>query len=419
MKPKLLFLSCLMFIMTSPILFGQDNPATGDSTLVETPAPAPVTQLKAYDMDNDHGHAIQLHWVTSVDDGGGLNNVIGYEVYRSESPDGPFKESGKLPPGESSYDNVGSKEKDSPSYMADNIDYYYKVRTLTADTLVYADSEIFGPVQCYGQWFNTARIPVLVFVVGFLIVTMIFINKARGGADLFVRRLAGIEAVDEAIGRATEMGKPILYVMGLGVASEIATIASFTILGRVAKKVAEYQTGLIVPCYDPIVMTIAQETVKASYMDAGRPDSYTDDMVYFVTQSQFAYVAAVNGTMLRELPATNIYMGKFFAESLILAETGALAGSIQIAGTDEIAQIPFFVVACDYTLIGEELYAASAYLGREPILLGSLKAQDYAKAGVIICALIGFIAANFGWDGLVQLFQVPNQYFTHLFGGPN
>ena len=148
------------------------------------------------------------------------------------------------------------------------------------------------------------------------------------------------------------MGKPILYVMGLGVASEIATIASFTILGRVAKKVAEYQTGLIVPCYDPIVMNIAQETVKASYMDAGRPDTYSDDMVYFVTQSQFAYVAAVNGTMLRELPATNIYMGKFFAESLILAETGALAGSIQIAGTDEIAQIPFFVVACDYTLIG-------------------------------------------------------------------
>ncbi|MEW5995233.1 MAG: DUF6754 domain-containing protein, partial [Candidatus Zixiibacteriota bacterium] len=148
------------------------------------------------------------------------------------------------------------------------------------------------------------------------------------------------------------------------------------------------------------------ETVKGGYSDAGRPEAYTDDIVYFVTQSQFAYVAAVNGTMLRQLPATNVYMGKFYAESLLLAETGAQAGSIQISGTDEIAQLPFFIVACDYTLIGEELYAASAYLGREPLLLGSLKAQDYAKAAVIILAVAGFVAANFGWGWFTSLFRV-------------
>jgi hypothetical protein len=153
-------------------------------------------------------------------------------------------------------------------------------------------------------------------------------------------------------------------------------------------------------------MAVAQEVVKSAYLDAGRPDDYKEDTVHFVTNMQFAYVAAVNGIMLRELPATNIYMGKFFAESLLLAETGALAGSIQIAGTDEIAQIPFFIVACDYTLIGEELYAASAYLGREPILLGSLKAQDWAKAAVIVLALAGMIAASFGWSAFTDIFMV-------------
>jgi len=398
-----------------------------------------VTQLEAKDKDNDHGHAIALHWQISPDDGSGLNNVMGYAIFRSESPDGPFLERGRQPGGETNYIDIGSKEKASKDYMPDHVDYYYKVRTLTKDMVpgipdyyymvravdgssggyrdsktekyfagIFADSDIVGPVQSYGQWFNTGRIPVLVFVVGFLVTTIVMIQKARGGAELFVRRLAGIEAVDEAIGRATEMGKPILYVLGLGTAADIATIASYTILGRVAKKVAEYQTDLIVPCYDPITMTVAQETVKTAYADAGRPDSYKEDSVYFVTQSQFAYVAAVNGTMLRELPATNIYMGKFYAESLILAETGAIAGSIQISGTDEIAQIPFFVVACDYTLIGEELYAASAYLGREPLLLGSLKAQDYAKAAIIVLAVIGFITMNFGWEGFRDLFYISN-----------
>jgi hypothetical protein len=153
-------------------------------------------------------------------------------------------------------------------------------------------------------------------------------------------------------------------------------------------------------------MAVAQEVVKSSYFDASRADDYKQESVFFVTQYQFAYVAAVNGIMLRERPATNVYMGKFMAESLLLAETGALAGSIQIAGTDEIAQIPFFIVACDYTLIGEELYAASAYLGREPVLLGSLKAQDWAKVVIMVVALVGMVGTALGWPAFAQLFQV-------------
>lgn len=319
---------------------------------------------------------------------------------------------GSAPPGSSDFRHAGSKDEFSPDFLPDNTDLYYRVDAVTLDQR-FAESEVAGPLHSTGQWYNTGRTVVLVSVLLFTVLTVFFVQHARKGKQLYVRPLAGIEAVDDAIGRATEMGKPILYVLGLGSASDIATIASFTILSRVAKRVAEYQTSLIVPTYDPIVMSVAQEVVKSSYMDAGRPDDYSEDMVYFVTQSQFAYVAAVNGVMLRQLPATNVYMGKFYAESLILAETGSLAGSIQIAGTDEIAQIPFFVVACDYTLIGEELYAASAYLGREPILLGSLKAQDYAKAAFVICALVGFLLLVLGdatnsdkFDWFKQLFYV-------------
>ncbi|RKX32386.1 MAG: hypothetical protein DRP46_01275 [Candidatus Zixiibacteriota bacterium] len=368
--------------------------------------PSPVLRLSGEDAPDDHGHAIDLTWEKSADDGAGQMNVIGYMVFRADSPDGPFDARSDLLFGVTEFTDAGAMNEGENDYMPDHQDYYYKVRALTADSAVYADSEIFGPVQSYGQWFNWERLAVFLMVAGFLFLMIHFIRRAKGGADLYVRRLAGIEAVDEAIGRATEMGKPILYVLGLGTAADIATIASYTILGRVAKKVAEYQTGLIVPCYDPIVMTVAQETVRTAYMDAGRPDAFSEDMVYFVTNQQFAYVAGVNGVMLRERPATNLYMGKFYAESLILAETGVVAGSIQISGTDEISQIPFFVVACDYTLIGEELYAASAYLGKEPLLLGSLKAQDYAKAGVILLAIIGFISLMLGYHGVVEFFHV-------------
>ena len=100
------------------------------------------------------------------------------------------------------------------------------------------------------------------------------------------------------------------------------------------------------------------------------------------------YVAHIQGLMVREKPAACFYMGSFFAESLILAETGNAIGAIQIAGTAQPAQLPFFVAACDYTLIGEEFFAASAYLSGEPGQIGSLKGQDIGKLVVpseILC----------------------------------
>jgi len=119
--------------------------------------------------------------------------------------------------------------------------------------------------------------------------------------------------------------------------------------------------------------------------------------------------------MVREKPAACIYMGAFFAESLILAETGNFIGAIQVAGTAQPAQLPFFVAACDYTLIGEEFFAASAYLSGEPEQLGSLTGQDAGKliSGVLI--IFGCLLAT--WAGLATspaLKRGLNEAFDYL-----
>ncbi|MFH0931300.1 MAG: fibronectin type III domain-containing protein [Candidatus Zixiibacteriota bacterium] len=370
----------------------------------EKPVPLPPTEVKAFDTPNDNGHSLSVTWKLSPDDGAGKNNVVAYEILRAESPEGEFEVRGMVPSGESRFDDKGSREKPDKNYLPSHKNYYYKVRA-KADN-IFSESEVSNPAFAYGQWYHTGKTPVLVGVIIFSIFALTFITLARKGKKLYIRPLPGIEAVDEAVGRATEMGKPILYVLGLGTAADIATIASFTILNRIAKITAEHRTTILVPCYDSVVMAAAQETVRAGYLEAGRPDIYKEENVFFVTSMQFAYVAGVNGLMLREKPATNFYLGKFFAESLLLAETGSIAGSIQISGTDEIAQIPFFIAATDYTLIGEELYAASAYLGKEPVLLGTLKAQDWGKAVVIICLILGALAASLHFQFFLNLFRV-------------
>jgi hypothetical protein len=130
-------------------------------------------------------------------------------------------------------------------------------------------------------------------------------------------------------------------------------------------------------------MAVCQEITKQAYLEAGKPDLFKDDANFFITSDQFSYTAAVDGIMLRRKPAANFFMGSYFAESLLLTETGASTGAIQIAGTDSDHQLPFFVTTCDYTLIGEELYAASAYLSKEPIQVGTLRGQDLGKAFIL------------------------------------
>ena len=241
-----------------------------------------------------------------------------------------------------------------------------------------------------------------VFVVISCLTIEFFIQKAKAGEKIYLRPISGMSAMEEAVGRATEMGTSVLFVPGISGLDQIDTISGLVILGHVSGMTAEYETNLHVPVAVPIVMETAKETCKEAYLRKGRPDLYNDNMIHYVTDDQFAYAAGVNGIMLREKPAAIFYQGKFYAESLILAETGNSIDAIQIAGTGSSSQIPFFVTACSYTLIGEEFYAASAYLSKQPEMIGSIKGQDYVKLLSMLLILIVVLFSMLNYLGLVS-----------------
>ena len=405
---RVLFALMLFLFMGCGVL-AQDQGMALEPDTLGPPAPQPPTNISITDLPNDAGHGLVIHWDPSEDDGGGLNNVIMYDILRSSSADGEFISRGIVPTGMNEFTDDDDQRDiggaPNPHYMANGSTWYYKLVAISDQRV---RSEETSPISgtTTANLFHWGKLPILFGVLIFGGFLLAFISQAKKGRELYVRPLSGINAVDDAIGRATEMGKPILFILGLGTAGDIATIAGFTILARVARRTAEYQTKVLVPVQDPVVLAVAQETVRTAFLEAGRPDQYNPDNVFYVTALQFPYVAAVNGIMLREKPATNFYCGKFYAESLILAETGNIAGSIQISGTDEIGQLPFFVAATDYTLIGEELYAASAYLSQEPVQLGTLKAQDYTKAVAMLIILLGAILITAGMPFILNLITV-------------
>jgi hypothetical protein len=353
-------------------------------------APAPPSGLRYEDVPNDAGSAVRLAWNKSPDDSLGLGIVEGYLLERGRSPVGPWEMVDSVA--------LGTSERVDADVRR-NTPYFYRITAFGPGGATPALANA-GPAIALESWFNSTRGSVLLFLGTFFVLVLSFMSIAQSGRKPFMRRLAGIDAIEEAIGRATEMGRPVLYVPGIQDIDEIQTVAGLVILESVARLTAKYETPIRVPVAYPIPFTIAQEMVKSGYLNAGRPEAYDPDSVSFVSPEQFAYVAKISGIMLRDRPAAHIFMGAFYAESLLLAETGFSTGAIQVAGTANVHQLPFFVVACDYTLIGEELFAASAYLSGEPRLVSGLKGADYLKVFVILWILVGCVLETMGVRGL-------------------
>jgi hypothetical protein len=386
---------CTSFFLLILLFIGGVALASGEVAIPDTIAPAPATEVIAKDVPNDGGSSIVIHWKKSSDDGTGKNNVKSYGILRAENVEGEYIAIGNTTAGAQEFTDNQTK---------DGKDYFYEIKVLSEKS--FSLSLPSAPTHSSAQWFNLERINIFIAVLILSFAIIYFINKAKRGEELFIRKIAGLDAVDDAVGRATEMGKKIFFIPGIQDMDSMQTIAGVTILGRVAKLTAEYEAKIEVPVSRSMVMVTCREIMKEAYTNAGRPDAYNDDMVYYLTDDQFGYAAACDGLFVREKPAAIFLQGHFFAESLILAETGNYVGAIQIAGTAQPAQIPFFIAACDYTLIGEELFAASAYLSRDPKLLGSLKGQDVGKLVFLAAIFIGVILKTLGFYNLSPWFSV-------------
>jgi hypothetical protein len=352
-------------------------------------------ELEVKDFPNDDGTRLIIRWEKLPPVELEALNPESYTLERAPGPDRDFVKISSVARDDSTFNTVDEE-------LETGQNYYYRLGYVDENVAWY--SGVAGPVYPVENWYNTRRTNVLIGILVTALFVGWFIHRGRKGKSLYLRPIAGLLAMDEAIGRATEMGKPILYSSGRGKMERPASIASMNIFGSVAEKVASFGTPLIFPNNDPVVTAVAQEVAREGYTKAGHPDLYDPDNIYFVTDSQFGYAAAVDGIMLRERPATNLFFGTFEAESLILAETGNSIGAIQIAGTDSSIQMAFFIVACDYVLIGEELFAASGYLSGDPQVIGSLKGSDYLKVIVIVLLVLGAILAIINQEWFINLF---------------
>jgi hypothetical protein len=229
----------------------------------------------------------------------------------------------------------------------------------------------------------------LLLVVCFVSVYFNIWYAGRVKKPFKIRRIPALEGIDEAVGRAAEMGTPVHIATGFSeLQSSEAPIVSagYAMLGYVAECCARRHVPIRYTCVYGYNIPIAQDLIKTGYIKGGAPEMYSDDMVYYTGESQMAFAGAMMGYIMREKPAANMMFGGIQYETLNSIGAGAVAGCLQIVGTSRMYYQPFAVACCDYSMIGDEIFAVVATVKGDPKEIGGIRGLDIIKG--ITMALI-------------------------------
>ena len=250
----------------------------------------------------------------------------------------------------------------------------------------------------------SGRVFELLYFLGFLILSMYIMQRMKTGWQPFIRRIAALDAIDEIVGRSVELGRPVHVAPGLG-GLEDQSIVGFEIVHYTALQCARKGCGVIATTVSTLQLPIIEDLVRSAYVEAGNPEDFKPENVRFISTVASAYVTGVQSIVERERCAGNISVGQSSGYMFMLfARAKTVVGDVmQLGGTAKVLNTPHLVATCDYVLIGEELYAAQAYLTKDPDLLAGVNSQDIFKLIFLVVMVLGLILTATGSDIVTKI----------------
>jgi hypothetical protein len=245
---------------------------------------------------------------------------------------------------------------------------------------------------------RTLGLLALVVIVGSI---LYYMQRSYSGKMPTLRRLQAVDAIEEIIGRCVEMGRPAWYLMdnvNMTSPSVLApTVAAFQILAYTARMAARLGANFFVPVTMGLAYSIANDIVEEAFKAEGKPEDFDPygTVMYLPSGADRMYII---NNMWSQKVAGVFFLGSWYHKAVIFTENAARVGALTLGGTDTTHNIPFLVAICDYSIIGEELYALGAYVSEDPTQTASLAGQDIGKYIALILILLGSILATVGFD---------------------
>jgi hypothetical protein len=211
------------------------------------------------------------------------------------------------------------------------------------------------------------------------------------------RRIQAFEILRGFLDLVAERGKIAHVSLGTGGISgdRTATVASGLVLLRyLAERGAAVNASPTVTVADPTLLFVAQDVIYDAHERQGRASAYCATDVQLIAPDPAAYAIGALEVIRDDRVAANVMAGPFGDEYLLMAEPGAQRDITQIAGSDALNAHPFMLATADHLLLGEELFAAGAYLTDQPEHAASLWVQDLLRLLIVAAIVIGVLIAT-------------------------
>lgn len=238
----------------------------------------------------------------------------------------------------------------------------------------------------------------LVFILVCLGLVFYFGFSARAPGKINLRSIQAFKHLRREIDLAVEAGKRLHISLGRGNINDLQGGAAFiglTLLDRCARAASNSDMPPITTSGDGVINILSQDTLQNTYRSLATQERYDPTNARLTGLTPLAYAAGAMPTIQDEQVSANIFAGHFGAEVALLTEAGERNRSMTMAGSDSISAQAVLYATADEPLLGEELYAAGAYLGESLIHSASLRMQDIMRWVLVAAIIIGAILKLF------------------------
>jgi hypothetical protein len=205
------------------------------------------------------------------------------------------------------------------------------------------------------------------------------------------REIPAIDRLRIAIGRVVEDGTRLHVSLGRGALvtpQSASALAGLTLLGRLAELTSSGDQPPIASSGDAALAILSQDMLQTGSQASGQ-GAYDPTTGRLTGLTPFSYAAGAMPAIRDENISTNVLMGNFGVEAALLAEAAERANTFTLAASDNLTAQAVLYASAQEPLIGEELYATSAYVGAGPLHAASLTAQDILRWLIIVAILVG------------------------------
>ncbi|HLO32005.1 MAG TPA: DUF6754 domain-containing protein [Anaerolineales bacterium] len=229
----------------------------------------------------------------------------------------------------------------------------------------------------------------LLILAAILLLGLTFLRRRTPAA---LRVIEAYERLNRSVGLAVENGTRLHISLGRGnffTARGGSALAGLAMLRRLAERTSMSDRPPIATSGDASLAILSQDTLQSGYRAAGAEEQYRFSTGRLTGLTPFSYAAGVLPVIHDENVSANIVMGDFGTEAALLAEASDRENTNLIAASDNLSAQSVFYASSQEPLIGEELFAAGAYVGAGPAHEASLNVQDILRWLIILAIIIG------------------------------